>query len=130
MHKAKEGRLMDWVGCHTGNKTKHPRKLGKPKQTSHASLFGIQTRWCYYLCRCNSVGCVYEPTLKMGKLRQRKETQLPRVMEPHKLPAAEHWLSRISQACVSPHNKTPCSASRKQLNSRGGNLLVLPLGVV
>lgn len=84
MHKAKEVRLVDWVGCHAGNKTKHPRKLGRPEQTSHASLFGIQTRWCCYLCRCNSVRCVYEPTLKMGKLRQRKETRLPRVMEPHK----------------------------------------------
>lgn len=38
MPKAKEERLMDWVGCHSGNKTKHPRKLGRPEQTSHASL--------------------------------------------------------------------------------------------
>lgn len=34
------------------------------------------------MLRCHSVGYLYDPTLKMGKLRHRKETQLPRAIEP------------------------------------------------
>lgn len=32
MHKAKEGRLMDWVGCHAGNKLNIRGSLGGPSK--------------------------------------------------------------------------------------------------